>query len=135
MIMIAGDDQSQIAVTALKRGCQDYVAKDALTASRLGALVTRAVESIDDAKIRNPEILEELEDFACREKLHDSCVLQPKVAKIIHDIRALRARMYQPQNALAQELAAVEKGCLGLWSSLMETGTMSLDNKGVTGPT
>lgn len=125
-VMIAGDDQSDIAVTALKSGCHDYVAKGALTAHRLRNLVLSAIEDSDGTKSETRSVHKQLEDLASRIKMHHSSALQPTVAKIIHDIRSLRTRVSHPQSTLALELASVEKRCLALWSSLTDAEKLVL---------
>ena len=69
------------------------------------------------------EGLEEV--VSCLREQNDS-VLKPKITKIIQDIRSLRTRTYQPHSPLAHELATIENGCLGLWSSLLEADAIAL---------
>lgn len=125
-VMIAGDDQSQIAVRALKSGCQDYIAKGTLSTHRLRSLVLSVIDAAQASPANTDDLHERLELLVSRVKEHHSSALQPKVAKIIQDIRSLRARVYQPHSPLAVELAAVEKRCLNLWSSLSETDAITL---------
>lgn len=119
-VMITGDDQSWVAVSALKNGCKDYIAKDDLSVERLRSLVLTAIDDANDAKAKSKRLKHKLEALSLQIKSSQSGALQPKIARVIQDIRALRARVYQPQSALAQELAIIEKRCLNLWANLME---------------
>jgi PleD family two-component response regulator len=46
-ILVTGDDRSDVAVCALKRGCADYIAKGKLSAGTLRRCVIRALHGAD----------------------------------------------------------------------------------------
>lgn len=125
-VMIAGDDQSQVAVRAMKNGCKDYIAKGILNAHRLRTLVLSVIEGTENSPAKADKLHERLEILISRVKDHHSSELQPKISKIIEDLRSLRARVYLPNSPLAHELASVEKRCLSLWTSVLETEEIAL---------
>jgi DNA-binding NarL/FixJ family response regulator len=133
-VMIAGDDQSQVAVRAMKNGCKDYIAKGILNAHRLRTLVLSVIEGTESYPAKANRLHERLELLISRVKDHHSSELQPKITKIIEDLRSLRARVYLPNSPLAHELASVEKRCLNLWTSVLETEEIAFNSSEPTKP-
>lgn len=133
-VMIAGDDQSKVAVRAMKNGCQDYIPKDALSPQTLHTLVLSAIAAAEARPSELADMKQRLDTLMSLLKHHHVSALQPKISSIIQELRSLRTRVYQPHSPLGHELASIEKRCLGLWASLEEVDAIVLNASKEGGP-
>lgn len=117
-IMITGFDHSEIAVQALKLGCTDYISKGQLSAARLRSAVHQAIEEAGASQRRENEYELISESLAERIMAGYSSVLQPELAKVVREIRALKATLGDPSSNLPADLDAIERRCIRLWSAL-----------------
>jgi DNA-binding NtrC family response regulator len=119
-IMITGDDQSDVAVRAMKSGCVDYLSKNKLTVDLLKRSVTSAIDHAKLVHLENTHRVKALDDVANSIVAKYSIELRPEIARIIRDIRALKMTMSNPNSNLPADLEAIEKRCIGLWTLLNE---------------
>lgn len=108
VIMMTGDGNEFVAVTAMKLGSQDYIPKKVLTAKALKRAVDRAVE--------RGEMIARMEKY--REQLEQSNHDLEQFANIVaHDLKA-------PLRAVTQHLTLINNKCAG---ALDEKSRRSLD--------
>ncbi|MFK7754440.1 MAG: response regulator [Sedimentitalea sp.] len=130
-VMVTGMDQSDIAVKALKLGCKDYVAKEQLTAQSLKSLILNVLETSKKERSieqRRSDQLAALSDVIMTEL---SCVLQPEIAKIVRNMRSFKRGVGEGGVFNAEELDIIEKNCISLWASLLETKGLLKDSERV----
>ncbi|SIS53378.1 Response regulator receiver domain-containing protein [Roseivivax lentus] len=111
-IMVAGIGQAEIAVSALKSGCSDYVLKDALDPNWLKRSVTTAVENarlrsqINTSEEMRTSLLSTLQDFAtdCKEEM------KPMLSQMLRHIRNRRSA-----ESDSEADAALAQSCHQMW--------------------
>lgn len=117
-IMFTQFDQTELAVSAMQAGCDDYIAKDALNpdrmrASVLIALAGRATIRADLAQSLAEQSITE-DQFYPRIKR----ALQRDVMGLIRDLHDLRAQMREPSFCPVGKMKAIEHQCIALWRRL-----------------
>ena len=117
-IMITGHDQSEIAVQALKMGCTDYISKGQLSSERLKDSVLNAIEEVELARVAGEHQDHHTEELTRTIMTEYSKTLQPELAKIVRELRVLKASMADPTSNLPADLEAIERRCIRLWSVL-----------------
>ena len=128
-IMITGYDQSEIAVKAFKMGCLDYISKGQLSAERLKSTVLSAIEKAEQARAEGARVETYTEDLAQAIMSEYSSTMQPELAKIVRELRALRATMADPKSNLPADLEAIEHRCIRLWSILTKPCELKLPSQ------
>ena len=126
-IMLAGGDDPDIAVQALRMGCSDYLSKSQLTADGLRRAVVAAIEKADMAASslrRKTEMAAQLSQTIMAQF---RVSLQPELAGVVRNIRSVRSSLDDTALNLPQELEAIEARCVGLWSLLSKLGTPKPD--------
>lgn len=124
-IMVTGDDTSDVAVKSLKSGCSDYIAKDRLTAESLRASIVGAIETavgVEDG----PQISKtEIDRVTSEIMVKYTNALQPKLARVIRDMRMLKSSLSVPGANLPGDLERIERQCIQIWSVLLDPRTVS----------
>lgn len=114
VIMVAGGEEPQVALRALREGCTDYIAKQELNARRLQAAILTALDAARSPRERAGDIR-----GATRRAMEDhACALQPELARLVRDMRSLRAGAGRSGAEMAAGLEELEKRCLALWTLL-----------------
>ncbi len=120
-VMIAGNDQSEVAVQALKMGCADYISKSRLSEERLRETLVASISQ---------RLKPEVGDFVPRgqrDKIAQgivadlSAVLQPKLARILRDLRVLKRQLNHPDTNVPGGLDNIDKTCVELWKALAQS--------------
>jgi DNA-binding NarL/FixJ family response regulator len=119
-ILITGDDRSNIAVTAIKLGCQDYISKTNLSAEQLKSSVQSAILESERATANEQNLLRKSDELTRQVMSKYSQILQPEIANIVRDMRRLKQTMSNPNSNLPGDLEAIERKCIGLWSILTD---------------
>lgn len=111
-IMVAGVDQTSVAVSALKSGCNDYVLKDALDPHWLKRAVTNAVDkSRLQRKIDSSEEMRSALTKALQEFSSDCTVeMKPLLSQMLRRVRNLRKS--QP----GADVDGIVRTCEQLWN-------------------
>jgi len=117
-VMVAGDSKASIAVQAMRLGCADYISKDGLTAEKLRAAISTAIEcaspkpaAVSDTTDRTQVVL----DAVTREY---SKLLQPELARLLRQMRALKSGLKDPRTNVPNDLELIEKRCIAFWELL-----------------
>lgn len=130
-IMLTGDDRSDVAVRALHNGCTDYIFKGDLTSGSLKERVLLAIRTEADQTI-GPDLtssdVNPQTEASRQERLEQ---LQPKLAEVIRDVRALLAEPQTEPQQLSHQLRRIEQRCLQMWAVLLEPAPSS-DGKKIT---
>lgn len=117
-IMVTGDDKSEVAVKALKMGCADYIAKDRMTAERLRQSIIGAIEKAVHRDGRPP--LGQSERVAAAVMAQYASQVQPKLARVIREMRSLRKSPGGPGSKAADDLERIERQCIQIWAALLD---------------
>ncbi len=122
-IMVAGDAQAAVAVSALKSGCDDYVAKYALSREALHHSVYNALHS---AAIRQSALLDidlRQTGFEARKGASGMCFeeMRPILARMLRQIRFVGRGQALSDAAKAQMLSELEGSCVRLWEFFRKT--------------
>lgn len=127
-IMVTGDDSSAIAVHSLKMGCSDYLPKEGLSAASLRASIVRAIESFDKVNEAAPLAEIEVDRLTSVIMQKYAGALQPKLARIIRDMRTLKSSISSSDVNVPGGLEAIERQCIQLWAILLDP-KMEKDSK------
>ncbi len=86
-IMITGDEQTEIAVQAMKRGCVDYLPKSGLSPSRLKEAIQEAHLGLAENPCQTrPKLNQTLKLVSST-----SATVRPQLAGMVRELRALKA--------------------------------------------
>ncbi len=112
-IMVAGIAQTEIAVQAMKQGCNDYILKDSFDPNWLRRAVTNALENsklqrdVDSAQRMRASVVKTMNGFAqdCAQEM------KPTLSKMLRQIAMLRSETGRIRKA---EFDALEQSCTRL---------------------
>lgn len=128
-IMITGDDQSNVAVQALKTGCEDYISKAQMTAERLKQSVVSSIRKRAAAQNSSAKMELMVQDLA-NDVLNDlSGILQPKLANMLRDLRALKRQLNQPDTNIPERLENIDRNCIEMWNALAKAPNLCAELK------
>ena len=120
-IMIAGEAQVEIAVTALQNGCSDYIIKDKLGTESLQRAMINAMQK---SRLAQNLASEESLRMALRGVLDgfaQDCVtdMKPMLSRMLRQIRGMRANAEErDRDAVVGSVDTLEASCLKLWKFL-----------------
>lgn len=117
-IMVTGFDQTDLAVTAMKAGCDDYIAKDSLSPERIKASVLMALAG--RATTCADAVPSEVQQGCAEDQLYPRIkrALQGDVVNLIREMHALRDNMADPRFCPMGQVEAIEHHCIALWRRL-----------------
>ncbi|MEP1519367.1 response regulator [Ascidiaceihabitans sp.] len=128
-IMITGDDQSNVAVQAMKMGCEDYISKAQMTAERLKQAVVTSIRKRAAAQNSSAKMELMVQDLA-KDVLSDlSGILQPKLANMLRDLRALKRQLSQPDTNIPERLENIDRNCIEMWNALAKAPNLCAELK------
>ncbi|MBW4710336.1 response regulator [Roseobacter sp. YSTF-M11] len=119
-IMITGDDQNEIAIEALKRGCSDYITKDDLSPAAfrrasINALqkshLSIGIENQDSKRQKMEAVLERFSTECASE-------IKPVVSRMMRQMRDLREAPSLSKEQATERICRIEKSCMRLWEFL-----------------
>ncbi|MEM6963107.1 MAG: response regulator [Myxococcota bacterium] len=118
-IMVAGEVDTRVAVSAVKAGCIEYIPKSSLSIETLREAITEALRS---SFVRTDGVFEkELRAATSNviEGIADACFkhMKPNLAKMLRQVRNLRSASAADREQLACD---IEQNCLELWHFLHE---------------
>lgn len=119
-IMVTGDEQTDIAVQAIKMGCADYLSKTSLSPDRLKAVVYEA-QAVRCAGMSQPKGVAELAKV--RMVSRSSAHVRPELARFLRDLRDTKSDLAQARVAGPHRLHEVEQRHDQLWARLRDPGT------------
>ena len=131
-IMITGLDQSDIAVESMKMGCMDYISKEQLSAARLRRSVIEVIERAERAHSEDHRREAYVANLMQTIMAEYSAALQPELAKIVREMRALKATLGDPTSNLPDDLEQIEKRCIRLWSVLTSPQELGLSERALS---
>lgn len=116
-IMIAGQGDVDVAVSAIKTGCSDYIEKSNMSPNAIRRAVTNAlqkarlVQEVNEANGFKSSVQRVLEKFAldCKDDM------KPVLSRMLREIRSMRGAGPSEQSA-----EVLEKSCQELWDFLGE---------------
>lgn len=122
-IMLAGNDDPEVGLKALRMGCSEYLLKTRLTVDTLRDTVNEAIDKAK-AQVAGTRQREEVAARVRQTVVHQVCVaLQPEVAGVMRSARSIRSAASEETFELHDELEALETRCIGLWGLLASLET------------
>jgi len=118
MVMITGDDQSEIAVAAIKSGCMDYIPKSKLTTDWLEQAMRTILQNAEIQVQNLPYATAQANQTQPQMVPPLSQTLQPEIAYILREIRKLKADLSHPNSTIPSRVLGLETSCVKLWTSL-----------------
>ena len=111
-IMVAGDPQFNVAVQAMKQGCDDFIAKDRLDAKSLQESVLDALikSTHESSKTMNHDLQELAESIS--NGLAEACLAK---------MRPMLARIKRQTNFLGQHAASMSKESVGAFQMIEQS--------------
>lgn len=120
VIMVTGNDQADVAIEAMKRGCSDYIAKDDLSSSSfrrasINALqksrLTIGMETQDTKRQQMEAVLQKFSTECAAE-------IKPVVSRMMRQLRDLRDAPNLSKEQAAERHARIERSCMRLYEFL-----------------
>ncbi|MAY89376.1 MAG: hypothetical protein CML02_21980 [Pseudooceanicola sp.] len=127
-IMVTGNDSSAIAVQSLKMGCSDYLPKERLSAGSLRDSIVKAIETFSEERDAPPLPQPEVDRLTSVVMQKYASALQPKLARIIRDLRTLKSKLPDESTNVPGSLETVERQCIHMWAILLDP-KMETDSK------
>lgn len=120
VIMITGDEQSETAIESLKRGCNDYIVKDALTAESLRHATINALQK---SRLRHGLETQEnqrarMESVLARFSQECAHEIKPMLSRMIRQVRGLAGHDLTSKDRHLEDVSKIEHSCLRLWEFL-----------------
>lgn len=121
-IMIAGEAQIQVAIDALKNGCNDFIVKENLGPNLLYKSVSNALENKALRSALTSEEENRLRMQASLSRFAQSCGAEMRsiLSSMLRHSRAMRRKASGGAVLEAEDLGAMEKSCERLWDFLEE---------------
>lgn len=121
-IMIAGEAQIQVAVDALKNGCNDFIVKENLVPSLIYRAVTNALENRALRSALSSEEENRVRMQASLSRFAKSCGAEMRtiLSSMLRHSRAMRRQAAGGTALAAEDLGAMENSCERLWDFLEE---------------
>jgi len=119
-IMVTGSEDAEIAVSALKLGCSDYITKEELSESSLSRAAINALQKstltvgLETQGQKRRQMQQVLQRFSkeCAQEI------KPVVSRMMRQMRDLKDVGPQSADDLAQKVNRIEKSCMRLWEFL-----------------
>ena len=121
-IMIAGEAQIQVAVDALKNGCNDFIVKENLGPNLIYRAVRNAMENRALKSALSSEEENRVRMQASLGRFAKSCGAEMRtiLSSMLRHSRAMRRQAASGAALGPDDLAAMEKSCERLWDFLEE---------------
>ena len=122
-IMITGDEQTEIAVQAMKLGCADYLSKENLSPQRLKAAIHEAEGARGALTASQETRLRAVEDLTGKMVSRYSNMVRPELARIVRELREVKSDLAEARDATPHQLQEVERRYGELWGKLRDPQT------------
>ena len=122
-IMVTGDEQTEIAVEAMKRGCADYLSKVALSPDKLRCAVLEAEKGRTNWTRDHENRLQAVEELTGTIVSRYSNSVRPELARIVRELREVKSDLAEAQEGAPTQIKAVERRCIELWGQLRDPET------------
>ena len=121
-IMIAGEAQIQVAVDALKNGCNDFIVKENLGPNLIYRAVRNAIENRALKSALSSEEENRVRMQASLSRFAKSCGAEMRtiLSSMLRHSRAMRRQAASGATLTTEDLGAMEKSCERLWDFLEE---------------
>ena len=121
-VMVAGDAKVDVAVSALKSGCDDFVTKNALSVEALRDVVFNALKRAQDKQGQSLGVDLKSATIDILNGISDACFdeMRPTLARMLRQIRFLKGSASSEDENHGQVLREIEASCMNLWSFLRE---------------
>lgn len=128
LIMVAGQDQAEIALHALRSGFSDYIDKGNLSASSLERATVNAVQKTklkhvaDSASAESRSMEKVLKSFA------DACTkeMRPMLVRMVRQVRQMKGEL-ETAGVSSMNVTSVEQTCARMDEFLQDLGSLAND--------
>lgn len=121
-IMVTGDEQTEIAVQAMKMGCADYLSKERLSPDRLKAALAEA--RTGRVPVASPQPGSKPPDHVTgRLVSRVSNTVRPELTRILRELREMKSDLACAQDAPPHQTEDVEQRYGELWGQLRDPAT------------
>lgn len=133
ILMVSGETETDIVVSAIRAGCNDYLVKSDLAVPRLKEAILTAL--FDSFEVRDAELDKRLNDAAhsVLKGVAGACLneFRPVLSRMFRQVKILRTCHYADDESARSALGTLDDGCLRLWRfvSELETYADSWDRK------
>jgi len=124
-IMVTGDNKPDIAIRSLKMGCSDYLSKDQLSAQTLKESIVGAISKVSEKRGSARLLDADIEQMTASIMAKYTNALQPKLARVIREMRALRSSLGDPDKNVPGDLEKIERQCVQMWAVLLDPKIVS----------
>lgn len=124
-IMITGENQSDVAIEALKRGCNDYLVKDVLSEGSLRratvnalqkAVLARALDTEKKSRVWLEQVLARFSSDCARE-------IKPMLGRMTRQMRDLKPAVAAQGAGAEAAYREIEQSCHRIWKFLEDLET------------
>lgn len=122
VIMITGQDQSEIAIEAMKQGCSDYIMKDGLTLEAFRRAMINALQksSLSIEVITQDRKRQQMEAVLQKFSAECACEIKPVVSRMMRQLRDFKDAPLMSEAQAADHYSRIEQSCMRLWDFLNE---------------
>ena len=120
VIMVTGNEQAEIAIEAMKRGCSDYITKGDLSSSSFRRASIKALQKSRLAIGLETHDTKRQQMEAVLQKFSTECAaeIKPVVSRLMRQLRDLRDAQNLSENQAAKRHARIERSCMRLYEFL-----------------
>ncbi len=121
-IMVAGEGQIQVAIDAIKNGCNDYIIKNNLSADTILRAVSNALEksNLRTALMDEEELRASMQRSLSRFALSCGSEMRSILSAMLRQSRTMRRQVIGGETVMPDDFAGIEQSCQRLWDFLEE---------------
>ncbi|OAN80183.1 hypothetical protein A8B78_11150 [Jannaschia sp. EhC01] len=127
VIMITGQDQSETAIEAMKRGCSDYITKNALSLETFRRAAINALQksSLSIEVLTQERKRQQME--AVLQQFSTECAqeIKPIVSRMMRQLRDFKDAPRMSEQQMAEKYFPIEQSCMRLWDFLNDLDAYS----------
>ena len=126
LIMIAGDDQAEVALAAVRSGFSDYIEKDTLSATSLERATVNALQKTRLSNVAYEAEAESKSMEALLKRFADACSqeMRPMLTRMVRQVRQLRTENPEGRST-STNMAQIEKTCARMDEFLLDLASLA----------
>jgi len=119
-IMVTGENQFEVAIEALRRGCSDYISKDELSAEALQRAIINALQksALREGMENQERIRQKIEGVLDRFARETVLEIKPMLSRMLRQVRGIGGMAAQMGDQFTADHNALEQSCARLWEFL-----------------
>lgn len=119
-IMVTGENQFEVAIEALRRGCSDYISKDELSAEALQRAIINALQksALREGMENQERIRQKIEGVLDKFARETVLEIKPMLSRMLRQVRGMGGMAAQLGDQFNTDHKALEQSCARLWEFL-----------------